>query len=176
MNFVKVFYVLVRDVSVFSLPGFRRVKNKIFARHLNAASINVDSNVKIQPLHAPVSASTFGDHFHVGADCVVDLSGGITVGERVTVSEGAKIYTHSHPIDGGAQDWRLNQVTYSPLVIEDDVWIGSGAIVLSSVNRIGAGAIVAAGSVLRHNVDAQTLVAGVPAKVIRKRQLDVRCG
>ena len=53
-----------------------------------------------------------------------------------------------------------------PVVIEDDVWIAAGAIVLPGI-KIGAGSVVAAGAVVTHNVEPNTLVAGVPAKLIR---------
>jgi acetyltransferase-like isoleucine patch superfamily enzyme len=56
-------------------------------------------------------------------------------------------------------------------VIEDDVWVGYGAMVLTGVT-IGRGAIVAAGSVVTHDVSAYSIVAGVPAKVIGQRFSD----
>jgi len=51
-------------------------------------------------------------------------------------------------------------------VIEDDVWIGSGAMILKGVT-IGSGAVVAAGAVVTNDVPAHCMVAGIPAKVIR---------
>lgn len=77
---------------------------------------------------------------------------------------------HNYAVGGGAEphrrysppDWpRLS----APVSIGDDVFIGTRAIVLKGVN-IGAGAIVAAGSVVSHDVPALAIVAGVPAKVI----------
>jgi acetyltransferase-like isoleucine patch superfamily enzyme len=58
-------------------------------------------------------------------------------------------------------------ITAQGITIEDDVWIGSGAVVTDGVT-IGTGAVVAAGSVVTHNVAAQTVVAGSPAREIRK--------
>jgi acetyltransferase-like isoleucine patch superfamily enzyme len=99
------------------------------------------------------------------------LSGEVTVGDRVTMSEAAKIFTHNHQIDDVGQDWREGEVRFSTLVIEDDVWIGSNAVILSSVSRIGAGAIIAAGSVVSYDVESCIVVGGVPAKPIRQRKI-----
>lgn len=68
--------------------------------------------------------------------------------------------------DGHVIDNNLDRVSI-PIIIEDHVWIGSRAMVLKGV-RIGKGAVVAAGAVVTRDVPAGCLVAGVPAKVIRK--------
>lgn len=171
----KILYVLSRDISLFSLPGLRKIRNFAYSRHLKVSGLNVDSNVKIQALHHnPLASINIGNELHVGADCVIDLSGIVKIGNRVTVSEGAKIYTHSHPIDGGGQDWRQNKLSFSELTIEDDVWIGAGAIVLSSVTYIGKGSVIAAGSVVRHDVESMSVVAGIPSRFIRKRQVSFK--
>ena len=54
------------------------------------------------------------------------------------------------------------------IIIQDDVWIGYGSIILSGV-KIGQGAVIAAGSVVTHNVPPYAIVAGVPARVIKYR-------
>lgn len=54
-------------------------------------------------------------------------------------------------------------------VVEDDVWVGHNAIVLPSVRRIGRGAVIAAGAVVSRDVKPYEVVAGVPAKCMRKR-------
>ena len=55
-----------------------------------------------------------------------------------------------------------------PVTIEDDVWVGAGAIILMGVT-IGRGAIIGAGAVVNHDVAPYSVVAGVPARVIRSR-------
>jgi acetyltransferase-like isoleucine patch superfamily enzyme len=168
----KVIYTFAREFSIFGLPGLRKLRNLAYARHLGAPGINVDNRVRIQPLHNnPNRRHRFGAEFHVGSGSLLDLSGDVTVGDRVTVSEDVKVFTHTHQIDDVGQDWRKGEIRYSTLMIEDDVWIGSSAIVLSSVSRIGAGSIIAAGSVVLTDVSPGSVVAGVPARPIRQRRI-----
>ncbi len=59
-----------------------------------------------------------------------------------------------------------------PLVIEDDVWLGHYSIVTPGCTFIGRGSVIGAGAVVTHNVPPYSIVAGVPARVIRKRFSD----
>lgn len=169
----KILYVIARDLSIFNLPGLRVLRNRLYSRHVGTSGLNVAGDVKIQPLHFnPDRKTSIGPSLHVGEGCIIDLSGELEIGARVTVSDGAKIYTHTHPVDGGEQNWRKNKVQFSRLSIGDDVWIGANAVILASAGKIGDGAVIAAGSVVRSDVPAMALVAGVPAKVIRQRRSD----
>lgn len=92
----------------------------------------------------------------VSIDCFEDIS----IGNDVALAKGVVIRDcDSHSIDG-ARD-------RAPIRIGDHVWIGTGAIVLKGVT-IGEGAVIAAGAVVTRDVPAASLVAGVPARVIRE--------
>lgn len=171
----KIAYVLCRQIAIFSFPGLRNVRNFVYNRYLNTSEINVDDFVRVAPAHITnVKTETrIGTALHMSRNSEIDTTGGVIIGARVTVSEGAKIFTHDHIIDGGSSDWRKNGIKHSPLCIEDDVWIGADSIILQSVSRIGKGSIVASGSVVRSDIEDHSIVAGVPAKLIRKRKLDL---
>lgn len=90
----------------------------------------------------------------------------IRVGNRVRLAPNARIHAAGHDPD----DPQLAD-SAEPICIEDDAWIGASAIVLPGV-IIGRGAIVAAGSVVTRNVDPWTIVAGAPARTIRRRNVN----
>lgn len=109
-----------------------------------------------------------GDKVFIGYGTELDISDSLTLGNHVLVAPGCFITDHHHR--HGAHDRISAQgCTSAPVVIEDDVWLGVKAVVLPGI-RIGKGAVVGAGAVVTHDVDAMTVVAGVPARVIGKRQ------
>lgn len=166
----KSLYLVARDLQIFSWPGLRKLRNVIYGYYLGAQNLNVDSGVHIAKSHYnPEACIEIGDSFHIGLDAKIDLTGGLIVGKNVTVSEGAKIFTHDHVIDGQHEDWRENGIEFSPLKLEDYVWIGANAIVTAAVKRIGKGAVVAAGALVTKDVEDFAVVAGVPARHLRYR-------
>ena len=69
----------------------------------------------------------------------------------------------------GSRPFVEQGITAEGIVIEDDAWLGAGAIVTDGVH-IGKGAVVAAGAVVTKDVEAHTVVAGVPAKLVKRIQ------
>lgn len=109
-----------------------------------------------------------GKNSGIEHDCDIDYSGGITIGDEVWISERVVINTHHHNIIKPMPK-KKQEISFSGLIIEDDSWIGAGAIILSSVNRIGKGAIVGAGAVVRLDVSDFDIVMGNPAQIVGKR-------
>lgn len=89
----------------------------------------------------------------------------VRIGDNVLIGPRVMFETASHGLTfvpgKGRDEWT------KPIVVEDEVWIGAGAIVTQGVT-IGRGAVVAAGAVVTRNVAPQTLVGGVPARLIRE--------
>ena len=104
---------------------------------------------------------SIGSRVDIGEYCVIRASGGITIGNRVLIAAGAVLTSREHPVALP----RYGITHDAPIVIEDDVWIGAGAIVLPGV-KVGQGAVIAAGAVVTDNVAAGTVVGGVPGRVI----------
>ena len=93
----------------------------------------------------------------------------ITLGKRVTVSYNALILTGGLDLNSTARDVsrvHRKHIT-ADVIIEDNVWIGAGAIILPGVT-VRIGSVVAAGSVVTKDVEASSLVAGVPATVVKQ--------
>ncbi len=112
---------------------------------------------------------TNNKRYNISLEAVLDLTGNITVGEETDISEGVKIFTHKHHW-GHSKKLRKNsqKITKSDLIIGNDVFIGTNAIILG-ISYIGDGAVIGAGAVVTRNVEAYTIVAGNPAKVIGTR-------
>ena len=135
--------------------------------HLAAALVSARAcgrSVRLRPhvvVYAPEELE-LGDEVDIGEFVVLRASGGLRIGSRVLIAAHAVITTRGHP----ETPPRYAKVVDAPVTIEDDVWIGAGAIVLPGVT-VGRGSIVAAGAVVTRSVDPYTVVAGVPAVPIR---------
>ena len=99
--------------------------------------------------------------------CTFLDQGGITIGDGVFIAPDVKILTEGHPEEPS----RRHTLMTKPIKIGDRVWIGAGATILPGVT-IGENAIVAAGAVVSRDVEPDTIVGGVPARVLRKIRRD----
>lgn len=114
----------------------------------------------------PHSGIQIGRQSLIGEYNVLRGQGGISIGNRVYTSPMVKILAVDHIFQDRSRPFIEQGITARGIVIEDDVWIGAGAVVTDGV-RIGKGSVVAAGAVVTRDVAPGTVVAGVPAKVIR---------
>jgi len=107
--------------------------------------------------------SAIGDYSRINRDCCLDARGPLRIGDNVSISPEVTILTAFHRMDD--PEFRVET---RPVVIEDHVWIGSRATILSGV-RLGRGCVVAAGAVVSRDVAPLEIVGGVPAKPIGTR-------
>ena len=103
----------------------------------------------------------------IGEFNVIRGQGGVTIGDRVYTSPLVQIAAVNHVFDDPTRPFVEQGITAEGITIEDDVWIGAGAIITDGVT-VGKGAVVAAGAVVTGDVPAHTVVAGTPARVIRE--------
>ncbi|PSB50301.1 sugar O-acetyltransferase [Chamaesiphon polymorphus] len=112
----------------------------------------------------------FGCHIHakdnlfINYDCVILDCNEVRIGNNVMFAPKVQIYTAYHPLDPEIRRSGLEMA--APITIEDDVWIGGGAIVCPGVT-IGAGTTIGAGSVVTRNIPANVVAVGNPCRVIR---------
>lgn len=106
-----------------------------------------------------------GDHTRIGLHNTV--IGPVTIGNHVNLAQGITVTALNHNFEN--VELRIDEqgVSTNPVTIADDVWIGANAVVLPGVS-IGSHSVVAAGAVVTKDVPAHSLVAGVPAKIIRR--------
>jgi len=113
----------------------------------------------------PCSLLSIGDDTLITGGLHVDLGAPVRIGNLVRLGHDVSLLTINHAV--GPAYFRAGTSFFAEIVIEDGCWLASRCTVLPGV-VIGAGAIVGAGSVVTRNVPPHTLVAGVPARVIRE--------
>ena len=102
-----------------------------------------------------------GSQVDIGEFVVLRANGGLRIGDRVLIAAHATLTTRGHPLELP----RFGKTVDASIVVEDDVWIGAAAVILPGV-RVGKGAVVGAGAVVTKDVEAGTVVGGVPARPI----------
>ena len=107
---------------------------------------------------------TVGRAVFIGSQCAFTGHAAINIADEVMIAHKVNLVTAGHPVE---PDKRRAYITAEPITIDTNVWIGAAATILPGVT-IGADAVVAAGAVVTHDVPPATLVAGVPATVVRK--------
>jgi len=117
---------------------------------------------------SPSKKVEFGNEVQFGPSCMIQCD--IKFGSKILVAPHvAFIGRNDHQFDiVGTAIWDSPRGVPQMTIVEDDVWIGYGSIILSGV-RIGRGAVIAAGSIVSKDVPPYAIVAGSPAKVLRSR-------
>lgn len=117
----------------------------------DGGSLNIGSRTTIQP----------GCQF----SC---YKGSLTIGEDVQIAPRCAFYPYNHEMAAGESIKSQPLVTKGGILIEDDVWLGYGVVVLDGVT-IGRGAVVGAGSVVTKDIPAGAIAAGAPARELGRR-------
>ena len=123
-----------------------------------------DTFVLIPPFHSAYGLDLrVGSRVSINQCCTIYDMGGVDIGDRVMIGPNVNIITTGHPL---APSERRACIEARPIVIGSNVWIATGASILGGVT-VGENSVVAAGAVVTRDVPPNSLVAGVPAKVIR---------
>jgi len=132
---------------------------------LIGSTIDKSSTVFV-PFH-----TNFGRHIKIGKNIFINHAcsfldlGGITIEDDVQIGPRVNLVTENHPVDPAMRKY----LDLKPIVIKRNAWIGAGATILPGVT-VGENSIVAAGAVVSKDVPDNTIVGGVPAKIIRSIQ------
>ncbi|QQS37998.1 MAG: 2,3,4,5-tetrahydropyridine-2,6-dicarboxylate N-acetyltransferase [Ignavibacteriales bacterium] len=150
------------------------IKHKIENDRRNSAIPMADLtkyNARIEPGAIVRDLVEIGDHCVIMMGAVLNI--GAVIGEKtmidmnVVVGGRAIVGKNCHIGAGTVLAGVIEPPSADPVIIEDDVLIGANAVVLEGV-KVGKGAVVAAGSIVVKDVEPMTVVAGVPAKVLKK--------
>jgi len=154
---------------------------RIFNISNTSSSIDIDSNTIVR---GHLLVFPHGGKIRIGSWCYIGeqsriwSGASVSIGDRVMIAHNVNIFDNdTHPTSDTERHEHFRQISTNghprsinlndqPIVIEDDAWIGAGAIILKGV-KIGKRAIIGAGSVVTKDIEPNTLSAGNPAKTIR---------
>lgn len=167
----------------------RRLAGRHHHVHIPASCL-IHPGAKIHPRGGEIR---FGEHCIVadgaiiqgnvimGSDCSVqaytiivgpgkrgDESGQVTIGDGVRIASHGMLIAANHIFEDATQPIRGQGLQCEPITIESDVWVGGRVNITAGVS-IGSGSVIAAGAVVTKDVPKMSVVAGVPAKLIRQR-------
>lgn len=110
-----------------------------------------------------------GNNTAIGCQSYIGARGGITIGSDVIMGPMVSIFSENHNYDNLNIPIRKQGESRRGIVIEDDCWIGTGCKIMDGV-KIGQGSVLAAGAAITKDVPPYSVVAGVPAKIIKYRK------
>lgn len=148
-------------------------RRAILTELLGGIGENVSINV---PFFCDHGKSIFiGSDVVIGMNCTFVDNREIHIGNRVMIAPNVQIYTASHPVLPGERlidDWKGKQPSFfrtyaKPVTIEDNVWIGGGAIILPGVT-IGKNSVIGAGSVVTESIPENCVAVGNPCRIMRR--------
>lgn len=108
-----------------------------------------------------------GSNVSIHAGCYIDATGGVAVGNDVSIAHHSSIVSANHTWSEQGLPIRDQEVSLASVSIGNDVWIGCGARILAGT-RIGPRSVVAAGAVVARSVEGGCVVAGVPARPVKR--------
>lgn len=108
---------------------------------------------------------TIGSRFYANRNLTILDCAKVTIGNNVLIGPGCILATGSHPLDSAVRSQGLEYAR--DIVIEDDVWLGAGVIVLPGVT-IKKGSVIGAGSVVTKDIPEAVVAYGNPCRVIKK--------
>ncbi len=110
----------------------------------------------------------------IGNNCCINSfvhiwgGGGVVIGNNVMIASHVSITSLTH--DYNSASMRFSPIIKKPVIINDDVWIGSGAIILPGIS-IGKGAVIGAGTVVTKDIPENAVVVGNPSRILKIRKL-----
>ncbi|MGA9997367.1 MAG: acyltransferase [Pyrinomonadaceae bacterium] len=151
-----------KNISI-SIPGGRlEIGERTYLNDRCIMVISVNPNARV----------SIGINCYVANDVLFGASREIVVGNNVLIGEFSSLRDSSHNYKDVSRNINEQGDTFGKIVIEDDVWIGRGSILIGSPETllIGRGAIIGANSVVKNSVPAYAIAVGSPAKIIKYRK------
>lgn len=148
-----------------------RIDPRAFIARGGPVSIGEGSIVRAGSMLLPSGGSIkIGSSSSVNQYVIMNGEGGISIGDNVMVAAFCSMFAANHNIERvDIPIAHQGMVTKGGIIIEDDVWLGTHSVILDGVT-VKQGSVVAAGSVVTCNAEPFSIIGGIPAKVIGRRQ------
>jgi acetyltransferase-like isoleucine patch superfamily enzyme len=112
---------------------------------------------------------TIEEGTHIQPRCSISAyKGSIKIGKRVEIAPNCAFYPYNHAIDPGELIRNQPIVSKGDIIIEDDVWLGFGSVILQNV-CLGQGCVIGAGSIVTKDIPSNAIAVGNPAKIVGHR-------
>ena len=171
MNRLKIVNKLLFEFDSFSEEKIRELALELPRKIVRWLGIIHPDN-RTRKIFYEVTGVNVGESTVLNANLIIEDSYNhiVKIGNRVSIAPGVTIIADASPNNSKLQNIpyvKENLIVSKKVIIEDDAWIGTGVIILPGIT-IGKCAIVGAGSVVTNNVEEFTVVAGSPARIIRR--------
>ena len=126
-------------------------------------NVYIGSNVTIRNMEKFVC----GDNLSIHEFCVIYCDGGLTIGNDVSIAHRCSIITTNHGFEDKSKSIKYNPISSKGVIIKDDVWLGADVKILDGV-IINERTVIAAGALVSKTFEENSLIGGIPAKLIKK--------
>ncbi|MCF0147285.1 MAG: acyltransferase [Clostridium sp.] len=167
---IKKLVQMIFGLEIFDFPILNSLRKLAYKAVFKMGNkLIIEKNVKIYRVHQMKEGNIkIGSGVLLGKNVEIDSSGQVEIEDDVWFSEGSQVHSHYHVLDEDRTKRVKDKIIPVSLTFKEGCWIGARAIILPSVGVIGKHAVVGAGSVVTKPVEDYTVVAGNPAKVIKR--------
>ncbi len=169
--------VQLRNLSLCSFGKGVTLETGVILDGLSYEGVSLGDNVTIGPyseirssmLSSLGAGLRFGKNSGCGAYSFIGAGGPIRIGEHVIMGQHVSFHAENHNFSRTDIPIRMQGVTKKGITLEDDCWVGANVTFLDGC-QVGRGCVIAAGAVVRGEVPPFSVIAGVPARVVRSRK------
>ncbi len=175
INFkIRLLYYKVKYLKTLKTEGRNRIEKRLSINKMkfNNSGLKVvlkkGSSIKHDVLIQGSSTFILGENSYIGSFSVIGCNESIKIGKNCMIAQGVSIRDTDHSFKKLNTPMNKQGIVTSAILIEDNVWIGYGAVITKGV-KIGSGSIIGANAVVTKDVEPNSIVGGVPAKLIKTR-------